>query len=488
MLDELRLDNFQGFGEFQKVPLKPLTLIYGPNASGKSSIIRSLRLLNQSFEGRGQLGADTFAFEGPLISLASFENAVHRHDEELVMRIGVSLSHVASRSGLKRGLYGAIERVDLDWAIESPSRITGIEVTITPRRKLFLARIEGGLSERIKFVFTNGESGLELDSCEGLEWLSVFSQSGVALGSFDGAPIGAPETEAAFASNLDWEWQEVIDAGRFRLRGLLPEYDRLWGGSRISEDSPSLKPPSSQVALVSYLFDHIRMSLFVNSNGFQYIGPLREISKRVDFSAGSPGNNARIRRNIASGEEGGDAIVGEWLEKLTNGRFTLRTLEFQAEPVGFLGALKSETVIDNLTGTQVTFEDVGVGLSQVLPILRTLGDGRSTSLGGGSTVTIEQPELHLHPKMQSGLSDLFADLVSGRQNLQIIAETHSETFLMHIQKRLRSGTLEPDKVQVLFVDRGPDGNVITPIPLDPARDFEIDLPVSFTDLRLEEYL
>lgn len=495
MLSELRLHNFQGFGSPQVIPLKPLTLIYGPNASGKSSILRSLRLLSQSTEAARLTRAGSFVFEGQRISLASFENAVTRHDEDLSMRIGISISFDKPNrfSGPRERLEDSFEKIALDWTIESPGRISYINVAFTPRSGLALQGEPKDMPEDLKFCFANEERALILESCEGAGWLAVLSQAGFAVGS----PTGEETLEEtnpdgnAFLSSQDWDWQEVLDDARFRLVGIAPYYERPDGPiQRTKADSlhELVRPPRNQTSLLASLFRQLELAIVVSTVGFEYIGPLRDISKRVNFAAPSDDSRFRRQRGVRPAGRKEDETVSKWLERLTNKRYTLKTTEFRAEPVGFLGTMRSETVVDNLTGTQVTFEDVGVGLSQVLPILRSLSDSSPRSLGMGSMLGIEQPELHLHPRMQSGLSDLFADLVSERKNLQVIAETHSETFLMHLQKRLRAGTLDPDKVQILFVDRGPDGNVVTPINLDPGNEFEIDLPVSFARLRLEEFL
>jgi Uncharacterized conserved protein len=73
MLKKIKLENFKSFGENQEVELAPLTLLYGPNSSGKSSIIQSLLLIKQSMENRNQHASPTFC--GNLVDLGSFKNS-----------------------------------------------------------------------------------------------------------------------------------------------------------------------------------------------------------------------------------------------------------------------------------------------------------------------------------------------------------------------------------------------------------------------------
>ena len=65
MLTALRLGNFKAFAATQTIPLRPLTLIFGPNSSGKSSIIHGLLLAHEAIRTgtidvrRPQLGGDS---------------------------------------------------------------------------------------------------------------------------------------------------------------------------------------------------------------------------------------------------------------------------------------------------------------------------------------------------------------------------------------------------------------------------------------------
>ena len=79
MLKELRLENFKAFGNAQQIDLAPITLIYGPNSGGKSSIIQSLLLLHQSFQGNLQT-SNGLIFRGELVDLGSFLSVLYQHD------------------------------------------------------------------------------------------------------------------------------------------------------------------------------------------------------------------------------------------------------------------------------------------------------------------------------------------------------------------------------------------------------------------------
>ena len=89
--------------------------------------------------------------------------------------------------------------------------------------------------------------------------------------------------------------------------------------------------------------------------------------------------------------------------------------------------------------------DVGFGVSQVLPVLVLL-----YYVPKGSIVLMEQPEIHLHPSVQSGLADVML-AVAGRRNIQIIVESHSEHLLRRFQRRAAEGRACSSDLMLYFV-------------------------------------
>nr|VFK31631.1 MAG: AAA ATPase domain-containing protein [Candidatus Kentron sp. MB]VFK75863.1 MAG: AAA ATPase domain-containing protein [Candidatus Kentron sp. MB] len=83
---------------------------------------------------------------------------------------------------------------------------------------------------------------------------------------------------------------------------------------------------------------------------------------------------------------------------------------------------------------KVSIIDVGFGVSQLLPVLVLC-----YYVDEGSTILLEQPELHLHPSVQMGLTDVFIDVMKNR-HVQIILESHSEHLLSRLQRRMAAET------------------------------------------------
>jgi predicted ATPase len=128
----------------------------------------------------------------------------------------------------------------------------------------------------------------------------------------------------------------------------------------------------------------------------------------------------------------------------------------------------------------VNIADVGLGVSQVLPVIVALLVAQP-----GQLVYIEQPEIHLHPRAQVALSEIFAD--AANRGVRVVVETHSELFLMGIQSLVAEDKLDPSEVKLHWFTRNPDGSSkVTSAELDTTGAFG-DWPEDFgtTALALE---
>ena len=144
-------------------------------------------------------------------------------------------------------------------------------------------------------------------------------------------------------------------------------------------------------------------------------------------------------------------------------------------------------------GRLVEIQDVGSGIPFVLPVL--------VSISVKNISTIQQPELHLHPALQSSLADIFIDRIRenttlSTQQWQSIVETHSEHFLLRLLRRIRDTELEtsdtalslrPDDVAVYYFNPIPSGTTeVRKMLISPLGDFYNTWPRGFFDERNED--
>jgi len=131
----------------------------------------------------------------------------------------------------------------------------------------------------------------------------------------------------------------------------------------------------------------------------------------------------------------------------------------------------------------VSLADVGVGVSQVIPILTALIVAEPRQV-----VYIEQPEIHLHPKAHIGL--VKAILEAANQGVKVIVETHSSTFLLALQtmiaeRKAIDNSLNHDEIALYWFDREEDGAIkVVPGQLQENGTYG-DWPVNFARVTMD---
>jgi hypothetical protein len=142
-------------------------------------------------------------------------------------------------------------------------------------------------------------------------------------------------------------------------------------------------------------------------------------------------------------------------------------------------------LIDKRTGARVSHRDVGVGLSQILPILvRAFSEREKLHL-------IEQPEIHVHPALQAELGDVFIQSALGEAQNRFLIETHSEHLILRILRRVRQTTAEdtdylkngprvtPEDVAVIYAEPTKNGTKLHRLRVSPDGDFADRWPHGF---------
>ena len=154
------------------------------------------------------------------------------------------------------------------------------------------------------------------------------------------------------------------------------------------------------------------------------------------------------------------------------------------------GVITSVPLKDTRTNTIVTPVDVGFGISQVLPMIV---EGLTSV---SSIICIEQPEIHIHPRLQAELAELVIETSqegTGRRgsSKQWIIETHSELLILRLQRRIREGRINASDVSVIYVDpneESVEGSSIKILELDENGDFIYEWPDGFFEESFDELM
>jgi predicted ATPase len=174
----------------------------------------------------------------------------------------------------------------------------------------------------------------------------------------------------------------------------------------------------------------------------------------VDALLASRQNGAYISPGRKKKRQTLEQRVAYWLKELG------LIHDFTVERIAQGNNLYEVRVRKTIASTDVLITDVGFGVSQVLPVLVLC-----YYVPEGSVILLEQPEIHLHPSVQSRLADVFIDAMKNR-NVQIIVESHSEHLLRRLQRRVADETIKPEDTALYFSEVGDTGSTLTSLEVD----------------------
>jgi predicted ATPase len=184
--------------------------------------------------------------------------------------------------------------------------------------------------------------------------------------------------------------------------------------------------------------------------GLVYLGPLRQRPERdYPWNKGQPGIiepdgrqaiDVLLASALLQGPDRNRIIekVSHWLNRMDLAD------QLQVRRVG--RSTRYEVVIDSQS-VAANLRDVGIGISQVLPVLTV-----AFFAPPGSTVILEEPEIHLHPLAQSVLAEFFAE-VSRERQIQFVIETHSEHLFRRMQTLMARGVLSRQDCELYFIEK-----------------------------------
>jgi hypothetical protein len=498
LLRQLTIRNFKAFGEMQVVPLAPITLIFGSNSAGKSSIIQALLLMRQSvgaIDARPGDRPSELIIRGEFADLGSFDALLHRHERDRELEIGWTTARRQFRDGqipeisaaVRYQRPGTADEIGLiGSSIGRPGHEVGFEKYEFPADadlRAFPGREERSSGEgliasrdgtrallasayanetmapvlRRRRLTTQRES---LPSLEMLDELLVRRAARVVATSSAGLPIEAVGFETS--------------------SGFLAPRRRSTGDSEQPENEVAL---FETLTLVEAEMRSSARLAELSIGQVEHLGPMREAPGRIHVLSGE-----RLRGSGNRGQHVVDLLArqpslleraNEWFERLEIPYVLDVRAVSDRSVAGAIGEVHCLLLKDRATGVEVAPTDVGFGIGQVLPVV-------VESIIGRGTLCIEQPEIHLHPALQARLAELFADRVKdGRQ--QFILETHSEHLILRLQRLVRRGQLTPEDISVLHVGPGADGaGQVRHLRLRSDGSLLDEWPGGFFDERFEE--
>ena len=368
MLRKLRIKNFKSWQDTGEITIAPITMFFGGNSSGKTSLLQFLLMLKQTAEARNYSG-QVLNFDG-IVNLGNFNDVVFEHDNK----------------------------------------------------------------NAIDFLISASQRRFSRYSCEQISASIVEERKNLVIKSFQ---VKLPEQ--------DKKREDLIHNEMRKLLKTESEKDKVLRSMRWA-------------GLISDL------TMFID-----YIGPLRNFPERhYQWKNNFPSEVGRrgeftVQTIIASNLKNGD------LEKeIASALKKMGLIEsFKVKPISKNRDDYYEVRVKKTkTSTEVSLPDVVFGVSQILPIVTSLF--QSTE---GTTLILEQPEIHLHPKAQLELADIIIDAVSKRK-IQVIIESHSEHFLTRIQTRIADATISKDFAKLYFCKNETGASSLEELKINESGDIE----------------
>jgi hypothetical protein len=601
-LHALHVGNFKAFADTQRIPLKPITLVFGPNSAGKSSFIHSLALAHEAQfgrekRGRARLDVHHTEIGGSAIDLGGYRQFVHRsqlrNGVEWGAELKVSELGETPRYQQLKQLLSSVETIalnitlgvvldDEDRPIKGvPPHIRTIEIHADGVELLRMSRRpseDASDRDRASFVkLLNEDAKRAVD-----EMVSMGSDAGISRDEIRELAINELKKrdgdleERAFQTmridRLDSDHavlqqviQTIVDTQTFALGDRDQEIKEALGEllSRLEVRVDNFLPsavviPDSEAKSANEVAEALSFWLPRTLNDLvkglsdvfawelkqlQYLGPLRSFPVRhLAFAEQEDSNwfaGGGYAWDVVRNDEKVRKAVNAWLGKdMLKTPYELRIKELvnyqQVEDVkveaqdswefsddsdpeantcsyeeivrddyttyesmlveNALGEDRVEVInelvlMDVRKSTIVTHRDVGIGISQVLPVLVMAYASHNKLLA------MEQPEIHLHPALQAELGDVFIESALGARKNTFILETHSEHLILRLMRRMRETfngketglpPIAPDDIAVLYVE--PDGtrSVVREMPLNELGELVKSWPGGFFEEGLRE--
>lgn len=482
-METLQIRNVRSLTDTGHVRIAPVTLLVGQNSSGKSTFARFLPLLKQGSEARTR---EPFLWMGRLVDFGSAQEAFSRFPTD--QRLGIAVQQKVSSALLdsRRRHWLAVDsekptaelvKLSIDYCFPDKTSLpTTYRYTFEYRQQVVAIEIDD--LGKITALHINGSdfSNSSFGSMVVSTWIGPFpsfefNEEAVLNGS-----LLPSELHVFLKQNLDGRTsaERTENLARALISGsILTVHERAketsagdvyWRRQLASWTTKSAKREKLTNLVVAHqFFGEVGAAVLAQVRrqlvNVKYITPLRASAERyyrlqglsVEEIDPQGENIAMFLHNLSTADR---TKFSDWMHRFFG--VSVETQSSQGHVSLFLKGGAN-------TNSGYNLADTGFGYSQMLPILVQLwsaGTRKRTilSLTSGPTIfAIEQPELHLHPKLQAKLADVFlASIEAAREigvDLRLVIETHSEQIVSTLGLRIGRGTAKSEDINIVLFEK-----------------------------------
>lgn len=409
-LSSVQLNRFKAV-ERADIAVAPVTVLIGPNSAGKSSLLQALALLQQS-----SLRAEGFSTTGPAVDLGlSVAELVHRPPSGTPEPWQITTTFEQPPVGAERRDPGVRVVVSCSYGPEHARPRVAFEIQIPVGGDGVLAA--SGSPNVIPYVDVRFNQRPDLPKGPDLAWRHQYKQA----------------TSWAFTTD-----------------------------STADANVPSIPLLPDAVGAAAVHVPEYVSQIGVLLQAFRYVGPDRTVDRSVYTLGDGPVADPR-RANEVMDVFVYDRAALEAVSRDLHRVFGYH-LDVELLPQKLVSLVAYRDGARPRAGSNIVNQ--GSGFVQMIWILLQMYLARQSVVESEPEVTvtvgIEEPELHLHPRVQDTVARIFADQVG--RGIQVLLTTQSEHFLTAILQRVLEGSLAPDQLAVYYVE---DGNV-TALEVDEA--------------------
>lgn len=535
MLKKIGFDNYKAFIS-GNIEIKPITILLGANSVGKSSIVQLFLMLQETALSENYKSA--LKLHGGFFSLGDGMNLFRMKKQSNPLKI--SIEYTIENSKYFNNLFEEISRelLSLTYIIEdltrdhnsskkhrldlfSVSRILNnrteqndlfkpenIKKSISESSAQLTSKTGKSLIEKLNnsFYFKSYSTNALVSSLKSnyneiieiynflyalknkknhtinIEYEFEYFEGYLRIKNVEIAILGIENIKINFSKAKEHRFIEFDNINNEVLKSqTLEELKDYFSNSKTVfsfvnyESATSFNSYFNRILtnIISHIIDKAEESFY--SQSVNYVSPLRAFPKRYYFLD-------KAKTNAFLDTLDGEAIaeilkensdirndVNEWLKRFN--------LQVNVGPVKEY--IHQILVSQNSLNLDIT--DVGFGVSQILPVIIQgfLSKPQSITL-------IEQPEIHLHPKMQADLADLFIDISIKKDkrsndviNKYLIIETHSEYLLKRLRRRISEKKINADNVAIYSIEQSTENNCAIIKDLSISETGNFDWPKDF---------